>query len=389
MIGRIEGYIIHQSGHIDVVNDACKLCYKGKEEKTLERKLKYIEGKIKSGHESVIEHSNVIMMIVDETQNYLDYSEVLEAGKNIHAKCKVDGDTAYYLLGGSIRAYKNIFRNIKNQNNVIAKKILDTLHETPKEYYHDFIQAGIMSPIMFMDSESIYEQYKATPFIRDGQIDPTYLIRHIDNIAEIYETIARFTSEYLFDVDDILDMCTVSVYVTSMSRVITQQLTRHRNAISQQSQRYVDESSCTFINPLQFKDYLPVDTKFKTSLFGELTMDELAEKINSIYPELREQGIQKEDARSLLTQGVESSLYVTFTYRMLIYFLSVRVEEDAQAEIRLLATKLMRDLEDGAGYIMGDNIFKYIMPKYLLAEVDYDMLAIEESIGDIIETVEE
>ena len=56
---RYEGFILYQNPNVRLVNDACKLCYNGKEEPTLERKLKYRENKVKEGHESVLEHSNI------------------------------------------------------------------------------------------------------------------------------------------------------------------------------------------------------------------------------------------------------------------------------------------------------------------------------------------
>ena len=378
-MANVVGRIIHQNGHIDLVHDACKLCYKGKDEKDLDGKLKYIEDKIKAGHESVIEHSNVIMLITDYGFNTNEMIEVMEASRHIHVKSHISDDgVCNYLIGGNIRAYKNIFRNISNQNNTIAKTILKTLYYTPKEYYYDFIQAGIMEVRRFVDSEVIYEEYKPRP-IYDSYTD-RLTISNIDNIEEIYNKLIDYMrGEIIFSVEDILEMVTVTVFFKDMSRIITQQVTRHRNPISQQSQRYVDESKAESNNPLTFTKYKDKNSKFNIDTLGEVTLDELAESMNNIYPQLRKQGLYKEDARYFLPQGVKSSLYMTFTFKSLIHFINVRFTEEAQHEIRSVAKYLLWELESIHGDFLGD-VFTYLIPKYALTETDYDINTISEII---------
>ena len=71
---------IYQNDHINIVHDACKLCYLGKPETTYEKRLKYIQDKVKDKHESVLEHSNVILQIVNDepfsVQDAIQYSHI-------------------------------------------------------------------------------------------------------------------------------------------------------------------------------------------------------------------------------------------------------------------------------------------------------------------------
>lgn len=383
----ITSSILYQNNHIDIVHDACKLCYNGKSEDGMEKKLKYIENKVKLGHESVLEHSNIIILTTCKnsnkpnvsTNNHVEYIEVLEAGRYLNSRTRMTEDgTIHYILGGNIRAFKNIFRNIKNSNNSIAKSILESLYDLPREYMYDFIEAGLMSYNRFRFNDVIYKDMTYNNSIESENLK-SYKIVNMDKLDYIAYILSLYT-DTLFDYDDILDMGTVTIYFNEVSRIITQQITRHRNAISQLSQRYVDESDAVSNNPLKFSKKLPEDTKFKLTEFSsyEGTLDEISDGLNSIYRDLRKQGMTKEDARYFLPQNVQSSLYVTFTFRSLLYFLKVRMEDAAQAEIRNIARDMLYHIEPEVVNYLGEDLFKYIIPKYLLTEVDYDLSLLEE-----------
>lgn len=386
-MNKIVSHLIYQNAHIDIVHDACKLCYKSKHETELEKKLKYIEDKVKLGHESVIAHSNVIVMVIDPNNDTMEeYAEVLTAGNFLRSVFERDENgNVYYLFGGNIRAYKGLYRNIKNDDNIIAKKIMEALYRTPKEYYYDFITAGIMEERSFIDSEVLYDTLKLNSLEVINNGDKVQII-NIDDIEQIMYEIEQvtYTPFKLFDYDDILDLCSITVFFKDMSRIITQMATRHFAGISQQSQRYVDESKAIVNNPLKFTDYLPINKEFDIPGMGKMTLDELGEKLTSIYSHLRQQGLKKEDARFYLPQGVKSSLYMTFTIRNLIHFLSVRLEESAQHEIRLISESILNPLEEYLKPVIGEDIFKYLIPKYSLRDIDYNYDEIDECM-EIIE----
>lgn len=106
--------------------------------------------------------------------------------------------------------------------------------------------------------------------------------------------------------------------VEGISRAAANQLARHRGAsISQESQRYVNQSSAEFIYPSN------------NPLFEE------AYKVSMQYYErLLQNGVKKEDARFVLPNGISTRMVVTFYYREFIHFLRLRLQKHAQWEIR-------------------------------------------------------
>ena len=93
---------------------------------------------------------------------------------------------------------------------------------------------------------------------------------------------------------DALDFATITVYFKKLSRTASHQLVRHRNAISQESQRYVDYSNAGFVNPLLEHDVANV--KNKVNILGvekELDLDEIAKMEIDIYAQLRDHMTKK------------------------------------------------------------------------------------------------
>ena len=239
--------IIYTNNYIDIVMKACKECYQGKINLNLEGKLKYIQGKVKMGHESVLEHSNIIINFDVFEDEFLDYTTVLENSKYLNTKSHIIEDkknkSLDVLIGGSIRGYKELVRNIPSGNNKILSLIINKLYELPKEFFYDFIEAGVMDESRF---KSILEEPESYPVIVNDDVWELE-IPNMDDINRVYSLL-----EERFSYDELLDMVTCTVHFTHMSRIITQQVTRHRNAISQKSQRYCLEDNAILINPMFF-----------------------------------------------------------------------------------------------------------------------------------------
>jgi len=362
--------VIYENAMVDICHDASKLCYKSKPEKTHIDKLKYIEKKVKAGHESILEHSNIIILVTidDSDRNLIDFMEVMASSRHLNYKMKSENDVISILIGGSVLAYKQIIRNIKNSNNVIVRKLLNELATcTWKEFFYDLIIAGIMNPNEFIDSEidngkkCLSLKVEDTDVVEFTNIDPVQtILNKINKISAIYHD--RID---MFEYDDILDLVTITVYFKSVARIITQQITRHRNAISQQSQRYVEEKNSLFLSPFRFEEK-------KMELDN---IDDIENNIMSTYNSLLDQGVKKEDARYYLPQGIESSLYMTFTYRSFFHFLKVRTDSHAQTEVREIAKALEFTFDNFVkGIDLSNEYYLYLDPKYILAgELEYNV----------------
>jgi flavin-dependent thymidylate synthase len=136
---------------------------------------------------------------------------------------------------------------------------------------------------------------------------------------------------------------TITIKINKMSRAISQQINRHRTAITQESQRYVNVSDCEFINPCKFdpNKYPNPNPEINIKLFGnevKTNVEELGKELIKIYGQLLDQGLLKQDARGFLPFNAESSAYYTFTMSDMIHFLSVRLHKSAQPEVRTIAS---------------------------------------------------
>lgn len=367
--GELFSNIVYYNHHIKIVHDACKECYNSKLETDIEKMAGYIERRVATGHESILEHSNVITYHIIPISYIEDLTEVFDVCKYLTVKSRLINDEYHVLLGGSIRGYKHIFRYIKNINNIIAQNILNTMYDLHACYFEDFVKDGIMDTNRFMPKYE-FDEFKTITTDK-------YTITNIDKANE--ELMGLATT--IFDQDDLLDLLTITVHFTSVSRSISHQLVRHRNAITQLSQRYVNYSKgFGFLSPALFKpDKYDKDKKYiiklkDNNMQGEIpfsfTLQELGDKLMSIYPQLIEQGLLKEDARAYLPNNAETSLYMTFTLRNMISFLYLRCDQAAQAEVNLIAKSLKDNVE---GYILpysiSDDIYENILPVYKLEQI--------------------
>lgn len=387
MKGTIYSNFIYCNNHVDIIYTACKECYKGKLNDDFEGKLKYIGDKVNLGHESVLEHSNIVTYYEFSKEYINELTEVLTVCKYVYPKIKMENGKIHFIIAGSIRGYKYIIRNINNYDNRIMKEILNQMYNLYSCYFIDFIKDNIMDQDRFIDIEDctslISYNYN---YNNSEKID--YI--NYDNISLIYNKCKNIISN-----DDILDMATVTIYFKDVSRIITQQFTRHRNAISQASQRYIDETNGVFNNPAEFKDIYNKDREYTINIKGNnianpipltFTLQDLGNLELNIYKTLRSEGLLKEDARAYLPNNISSSLYVTFTLRNLIWFLYLRDDKHAQAENRLLAHKVFEYTEnilDKYKDIITEDMFSYIMPNY-----KKDLISSESYYDDIDEIID-
>ena len=328
-----------------------------------DKRISHLSRIIKMGHESILEHTNIIMMlhISKSAMNTKWLAELLASCKYLDVKTTEYNDTTHILIGGSIRGYKHIIKFTKDAlRNHYILKIIESLYSSAEAvFFEDMIDAGVMDRDKFavLDNpkatdmifnpyvdESVESAVKLDPICRTKIETPTATI--LESVQPRYSDIMNYVSQYGFTIEDVIDIARVSVIIHDISRPISMQVIRHRNPVTQESQRYVDYSRKLFINPLKFHDNDEMlNKKFKLSLFGtnfELSGQELGNRLCKIYHQLIEQGMKKQDARSYLPSNVCTRLIMTFTYRNLLHFLNLRMDKAAQAEIRNLSNDLLK-----------------------------------------------
>lgn len=119
--------------------------------------------------------------------------------------------------------------------------------------------------------------------------------------------------------------------IKNASRAMTHQLVRHRlMAISQQSQRYVNESQFEYVVPETITDEHLDDYHNDMHVIQEM------------YNKWRDRGLKREDARFVLPNACTSEIVVSANFREWRHIFSVRLSTKAQWEIRK-ACALIRD----------------------------------------------
>ena len=123
--------------------------------------------------------------------------------------------------------------------------------------------------------------------------------------------------------------------IESISRACSHQLVRHRMcSFTQRSQRYCSEDGFKVVIP---KTLQYIDKKNA----NENLMDE----INGMYNEAQSLGVPNEDARYLLPNACETSLYLSCNLRELIHMANERLCVRAQWEIRDLVKQMVALVE--------------------------------------------
>lgn len=239
----------------------------------------------------------------------------------------------HVLIGGSIRGYKNVFRLTKeNSSNPVYEEIKNNLASSAEYiFFEDFFEDGIMNKNDFA-------------FV-DDKIPETNLGEKIDIIdahakfVEVFEKV----HQYGFTEKEVMNVCAITVIFHDISRPISMQIVRHRNGISQESQRYVDYSTKSFIDPIQFtKDEANKDKLYSVEIFGlnkTIKSKDLGDELMKVYHQLTQQGMLKQDARGFLPSNVCTKLMMTFTYASFFHFLVMRQDKAAQLEIQEIANE--------------------------------------------------
>ena len=144
--------------------------------------------------------------------------------------------------------------------------------------------------------------------------------------------------------NSVLEHAVYTFEIHDISRVALAQLTRHRIAsFSVQSQRYINQAYQDVVIPPSIQ----ADEKCKEAY------EKAAEQAMLLYKQLIDAGIDKEDARYILPQGIMTSLQMTMNARELGLFFSLRCCNRAQWEIRELADKMLALCREDCPEIFG------------------------------------
>lgn len=367
--------LVYTNDGVNICATACASCWNVKLPNGYDARSEYIGKRAATGHTSILEHSNVVFLI--STRNLPDLAEFLgdvRYANTLVKPSKIDIGVYYLLIGGSWRAFSDILLRVQSiADNSVTRTVVELIYRyIPSNAMLDIINAGILSLENFQNVNILGDTYKETI------LNDNIRVLNIDSFAEMVQYISAITNEPdVFSVADLLPFLSVTIDFKNMSRIITQQLTRHRNGITQESQRYVNYSTAMFNSPHKFNPKYDPNHYYSISFGGKdfrMPLAKLGENIVSLYGQLTdkqsngEHALLKEDARGFLPGNTQCGhVYMTFTYYSLIKFLQLREDAHAQAEIRGYAEvigKWFRDTISKENSIFGENdIFLALLPK--------------------------
>jgi len=146
--------------------------------------------------------------------------------------------------------------------------------------------------------------------------------------------------------------------IWNVSRCLSHELVRHRIAsYSQLSQRYVDSSNVSFVVPPAIQELAKTDpdtyrTWVEHCERSRQLYEELTEKLSIMYEnvesKLERRKKARQAARSVLPGCTETKIFVTMNARAIRHLIELRANPAADLEIRQLAVKVCRILQDKA-----------------------------------------
>ena len=405
--GSIVVDLVGMNKGIDIVSEACACCWDKQIPDDYAGRAEYVAKRTRTGHTSILEHSNFVMYLrvrgeqyTDELISYLDWNRYLH-----HKAYNNKIGEWCILLGGSYRGFSDIYLNADDLNNAVLKAVAGCLYTyAPSAAFEDICKLGLMDKSRFIDAEPDDQSFKImTKFYHDPEADnELFTVVGMDDIKVLYTNLSNIDAEFAASLTtaDLLEFVTTTVLFKNMSRTCTHQLVRHRNGVTQESQRYGDYSEACFSSPALFKPnkYDPnhkYTIRFGPSAPMNLTLEEIGNAMCQIYGQLSNPVItggayvlQREDARAYLPGNVQCrKIYMTFTYRMVFKFMQLREASGAQAEIKMYAKAFAEWFRSHTDFSSKKITDTYTLPKLLIEEpIKIDVVeGIEESVVEVTE----
>ena len=332
---------------------AGRTCYKSFNAIKEESYKKFISNIVGMGHESVIEHSDLIYIIFKPQNNTLgkdttDINRDLVTVLSYNGLLKLTENQAFYTLSGNLRMFKDLVReyiNIRknynaNKFNKIIEDIIASFYTLPKYYFLDMVKNNILEEKNFVKQNPKFVE--ASTMMNFKKLnDYVSIINHDDFNFKVKGFATKENNEIQVKrismpqaVQFKHNRLTVQIRAP---RYITHQLVRHRLAsYSQASQRYVMEEGNDVYTPVSIKE----------NMITEQTAKNFFNMSFNTYKGLIDSGINKEDARAVLTNACMSTVIMTATIEEFNHMIELRSDKAAQNFFRdFIATPLKEYLK--------------------------------------------
>lgn len=270
-----------------------RVCYKSEDKMTDDSAKKFVENLIKRGHESVLEHAEIIIKC--EPADFEQISELCELfeyryGVKMLLRMTKRNRSERYIISGNVRMWRDFMREIcavYGKGNMFVRPL-------------SLFRGILFDDVMTMDT---------TP-------QTTAEIITAEQLEKGIETEVHRTETVRFIVD----------------RGVSHEIVRHRMAsFSQESTRYCNYSGeVTFIAP-PFACYEWV----KAMEFAEKSYNAMIDK-----------GMKPQEARSVLPNSVKTELIMTTNVANWKHFFELRTAAAAHPQMREIAIPLYEEMKE-------------------------------------------
>jgi thymidylate synthase (FAD) len=176
----------------------------------------------------------------------------------------------------------------------------------------------------------------------------------------------RTTHEYIENIKrqghgSVLEHANYSLLFEGVSRSLTHELVRHRAgvAVSQLSQRYVDESEANFVVPPAIIGDEALESAWRAQIEAAQAtyvslVDQLMSRYGWVADKVHRRKMAREAARGVLPNSTETKIVITANARAWRTILELRTGEGAELEIRRMAVAALRLLQQEAASFFSD-----------------------------------
>ena len=322
--------IIHEPDLLKRIEIAGRTAYKSEDKICAGSAKKFFDFLVKHGHESVLEHSNIIVYAqTDTTCKHLlailqDYERQTQLphfirNSNHEEDVNIDGDVFEYsnIFSGNLRAWRSLVKQF------CAEPIFIRL------FYHHFAFADI------------YSKY-------NSENPKSHQLTEYDFAASIYEDVAQ--AEILpWAPGEIHNIITARF---TCSRGISHETVRHRIlSPPQESTRYVRFGDNTIIEPWWWDDVGNENIELWRTLCLSSGLHS-----ESTYKSFIDSNMAPQGARGCLNTDTKTEVVQTGCVQYWRHFLMLREDTAAHPDVRILASMFRENSEIDTKDWWGQNV---------------------------------
>ena len=176
----------------------------------------------------------------------------------------------------------------------------------------------------------------------------------------------------------VLEHAVWNFIIAGVSRSFTHELIRHRAGwgYSQLSQRYVDESSASYVEPEIIAEDEHLHTLWLRSIESSHQayldlVEGLMARMADMEDKTQRRKLARQAARSVLPNATETMIFVTANARALRHFIELRGSEHADVEIRKVAVAMLEILQAESPSLFGDYRLVPLTDGSLVTQTDH------------------